>query len=170
MVLAGMLAGRLLAGTGAPPKVPGRPTAEFRAIVKELDGASFVVINYLDGTKAFVADPEWLARLKSLLASAESKPDQLCFCINYPKVTFADKDREILRMEVAHGKKLRFFGGGYLGDFVVDEKIAQQVSEMLMGQVDNAVAPSKRPAQNPTPRKVEIKSGVNAPPSQPKGG
>lgn len=128
------------------PLALGSPTVDYATVVKELNEATFVVIYYLDGTKAVVSDPEWMNLLKSLLTAAEGKPDDLCFCSNYPKVVFVNHTGNIARMEVAHGIKLRISRRHDAGDFIVGKKIGTLVSELLMVPYDRGFKSPKAPS------------------------
>jgi len=116
--------------------LPGLPTTDYRSIVRDLDRATGAAVKYYDGTTTLVTDPEWLGLLKRLLVSVDGTPDQICLCINYPQVTFLNKDGPIANMEVPHGRKLRFSGAHYSGDFIIDAKCAHLIIELLMSQHD----------------------------------
>ena len=172
LVVGVALSGRLFAGVTAAGARLGWPTTDFKTVLKDIYELGFVVITYSDGSETFVTDTEWIGRLKQLLGSAAGKPAQYCFCINYPQIAFANKDRMITRMEVAHGCKLRFYSSQYSGDFAVDEKIAKQVDKMLLSQREGAVSPHKAPSIAQPPAKVEINlEGDQSPqPTPTKGG
>lgn len=146
----------LFSGVAAGSTAVGWPTIEFKAVLKEIDEASFVAITYYDGSKVFVTDKEWIGRLKELLGKAAGMPAQYCFCINYPQVAFANNDRIITSMEVPHGQRLRFSSAQYTGDFTTDGKIAKQVSEMLTAQRKAAIS-HRKPLPGPLPpAKIQI--------------
>jgi hypothetical protein len=126
------------------PKPPGWPNAAYADIVRKLEAATFVVIDFGDGTKTMVADADWLRRLRALLAAAPAKPDNYCFCINYPQVTFADKSGPLARMEVPHGNKVRLFVGDLNGDFVVGDKLGRELIDLFRARRADAIPYGKR--------------------------
>ena len=155
LLLALLVCDALRAGVTLSQKSLGSPSATYASILEDLDTVTFVVITYYDGSKATVSDPEWIIPFKRLLASADGKPDESCLCITFPRVTFANKLREIVTMEIPHGAKFRFYDTRYLGDFLVDRKIARLVAEMLMIPQSQAIAPNRPPSAKhpkaPTP-------------------
>ena len=61
--------------------------------MRNLDDLTLAVVKYYDGTKALVADKEWIKQLKQLLLSAKQpKQFPLCLCINYPQIELITGD------------------------------------------------------------------------------
>ena len=140
------------------PKPPGWPTTDYQTIAADLSQVTFVAIDYGNGTTAIVADPVWLEKFKPLLANANGKPANRCFCINHPQITLLTKDRKLATLEVPHGEKLRFRSESYSGDFQVDPKTAKAIVVLAMSQRANAFTKkSKIPAKPEPPRKIEFK-------------
>lgn len=164
------LTGRVLAGTSAAQPAPGWPTTNLKTILRDVDAATFAVIRYLDKTEAIVADAVWLNQLKRTLNAADSQPDKLCFCVNYPNITFANKDGVIASLEVPHDNKLRFGSDRYSGDFLVGEKIGRQVIKMLESQHEHAVSRSKPKVTAPPKIDIDLKNNQSPQPTQAKGG
>lgn len=148
----------LLAGMQSTPALPGRPTKDYKTIVNDLNQVTFVVITYYDGSAAIVADDQWLEPFKRLLATAEGKPANYCFCINYPQITLLTRDQKLATLETAHGSKLRFSGPLFSGDFQVDEKTVKAIDTLAMSQRANAKPPSRKATAKPEPpQRIEIK-------------
>ena len=149
--------GDVLAGVQAVSRA-GRPTTDYKTVLVGLNQTTFAVITYYDGSKAIVADSQWLERLKQLLAATDGEPASYCFCINYPQIELLNQAGRIASMEVPHGNKLRFFGKEFSGDFEVDPKIAKAIVVLAMDQRANAEPlVRKAPSKPEPPPRIEIK-------------
>ncbi|HVT74193.1 MAG TPA: hypothetical protein VHD61_13740 [Lacunisphaera sp.] len=131
----------LFAVVEVAPK-PGAAPTDYRKVAAMVEPATFVVITYWEGKKepkAIVADEKVVAGFKRLIATADGRPASYCFCINYPQVTFLTKDGPLVTVEAAHGKKLRFVGGGHVFDFEVDPELARAFDKLAMAQRAGAI-------------------------------
>jgi hypothetical protein len=143
--------GALFAGVEAVPK-PARGQTDYKTTAAVVEPATFVAITYYGGAIAIVADEKVVAEFKRLIATAGGRPASYCFCINYPQVTFLTKEGPLFTVEAPHGKKLRFYGKGYFGDFEVDPSLAQAFDKLAMAQQADAIKGLKGLSQLDLPK------------------
>jgi len=151
----------LSAGEVALPKPRGLgwPTADYATFSALSTKAEMAVFDFGNGKKAFVKDPAWLDAFQKQLASTTGKPDAYCFCISYPIVRLVSGEKELVAIELTHGNKIRFFGNGNSGDFIIPAVDYDTLVKLERAAVPAAIGFPKLPPSNHRrpPARIELK-------------
>ncbi len=104
-------------GGAAPTGWNTHPLAEIVTFLADAEGAIF---DFGDGRSTVVVkDPAWLEAAIGVLRTSEGRPDDYCFCIARPVIQLIARDRLVASIQLTHDHKVRIYGEGFRGDFIV---------------------------------------------------
>jgi len=120
-------------GGSTSGSVAADPSLALQKLVSDADSAT-IRFSFKRGEREIsVSDRQWLDKLASILAVAEYRKAEMCFCISTPVISIQENGKEILSLSVHHGDKLRAFGEGVPGgDFYVGSQTGGAVSDIAM--------------------------------------